>query len=431
MNLSQPYFSDTHLRFSTNQFTNGIKSLSTVLVISLMTVISVSISSCSDDDNEIQPGGSKTQRQLSDYISETDVNYSSRFPDYPGGFAAYVLHQGEAEYAHSGMNEGFTDNYHFRAQSTTKTFTAAAVILLHQEGKLDISHLITDTIPGKKKCYIPDTPDYDIPYKDQITIWQLLCHRAGIYDIVNYPVNGEMYLDKILQEEPDHTFTIDEIIGVIAKNQLSLFEPGTNWGYSNEGYVMLVKIIEEVTGISYEDYITNNFFLPLKLAGSSMATNGSEQSLPEPYIDSWYHLKDFNINATEANMSANIGEGNIITSLHDMARFYSLLLSGRAGINLTNISKYMINCRPIADHSTVGYGGGLFYYPNLGYGHGGDGSGLSVKCYTDPENDITIVVLVNCWNFHHGTEDLSLLTEQSTMLEDMLYYIKDIYLNSF
>jgi len=64
-------------------------------------------------------------------------------------------------------------------QSTTKTFTAAAIMLLHQEGKLDISHHITGNIPGKNKCYIPDTQDYDIPYKDQITIW----HHSGQSDV--------------------------------------------------------------------------------------------------------------------------------------------------------------------------------------------------------------------------------------------------------
>ena len=92
-------------------------------------------------------------------------------------------------------------------------------MLLHQEGKLDISHYITGNIPGKNKCYIPDTPDYDIPYKDQITIWQLLCHRAGVYDIVNYPVNGEMYVEKILEEDPGHTFTPGETSHVLSYTQ--------------------------------------------------------------------------------------------------------------------------------------------------------------------------------------------------------------------
>ena len=120
------------------------------------------------------------------------------------------------------------------------------------------------------------TPDYDIPYKDQITIWQLLCHRAGVYDIVNYPVNGEMYVEKILEEDPYHTFTPGEIIGVIAENHLALFEPGTDWGYSNEGYVMLVKIIEEVTGKTYQEFITERFFKALDLTDANMLDTGTE-----------------------------------------------------------------------------------------------------------------------------------------------------------
>jgi D-alanyl-D-alanine carboxypeptidase len=405
-----------------------MNSESNVLLIGLAAIFFLTFNSCSDDnESEIQSVVDDTQDQLDEFISEKYSSYTGRFPDFPGGMAAYVLHDDVTEYAHAGMDEGFTDNFHFRAQSTTKTFTAAAIMLLHQEGKLDISHYITGNIPGKNRCYIPDTPDYDIPYKDQITIWQLLCHRAGVYDIVNYPVNGEMYVEKILEEDPDHTFTPGEIIGVIAENKLSLFEPGTDWGYSNEGYVMLVKIIEEVTGKTYKEFVTNRFFKALDLTETSMVVTGTEQSLPEPFVDSWYYLKDMNINATEQNMSANIGEGNIITSLRDMARFYRLLLRGEAGITLSSVSKYMINCRPIADHSIVGYGAGLFHYPNLGYGHGGDGSGISVKCYTDPDADITIVTLFNCWNFYNGVEDASLFLEQNKMMEEMLYSIKEIY----
>jgi hypothetical protein len=67
------------------------------------------------------------------------------------------------------------------------------------------------------------------------------------------------------------------------------------------------------------------------------------------------------------------------------------------------------------------------YVPNLGYGHGGEGSGISVKCYTDPDADITIVSLFNCWNFYNGVEDASLFIEQSKMMEEMLYSIKDFY----
>ena len=401
---------------------------SNLFLISLTAIFLLTFISCSDDhESDMQDIAGDTRDQLAGFISEKYSSYTGRFPDFPGGMAAYVLHDDVAEYAHAGMDEGFTDNFHFRAQSTTKTFTAAAIMLLHQEGKLDISQNITNNIPGKNKSYIPDTPDYDIPYKDQITIWQLLCHRAGVYDIVNYPVNGEMYVEKILEEDPDHTFTPGEIIGVIAENQLSLFEPGTDWGYSNEGYVMLVKIIEEVTGKTYKEFITDRFFKALDLTETSMVVTGTEQSLPEPFVDSWYYLQDININATRQNMSANVGEGNIITSLHDIARFYRLLLRGEAGITLSTVSKYMINCRPIADHSIVSYGAGLFHYPNLGYGHGGDGSGISVKCYTDPDTDITIVILFNCWNFYNGVEDASLFIEQSKMMEEMLYNIKEIY----
>jgi len=135
--------------FSKNKIMNPNPNL---LLISLTAIFFLTFNSCSDDhESDMQSIAGDTQDQLITFISEKNSSYTGRFPDFPGGMAAYVLHDSVAEYAHAGMDEGFTDNFHFRAQSTTKTFTAAAIMLLHQEGKLDISHYITNNIPGKKQ----------------------------------------------------------------------------------------------------------------------------------------------------------------------------------------------------------------------------------------------------------------------------------------
>lgn len=70
---------------------------------------------------------------------------------------------------------------HFRAASTTKTFTAAAIMLLDQRGLLKIDDLLTAAMPGASgQPYLPATAGFAIPYKGQITIRQLLQHRAGV-----------------------------------------------------------------------------------------------------------------------------------------------------------------------------------------------------------------------------------------------------------
>jgi hypothetical protein len=80
---------------------------------------------------------------------------------------------------------------------------------------------------------------------------------------------------------------------------------------------------------------------------------------------------------------ANVGEGNITTSAHDLSKFYQLQLCVEAGIKMAYVSNYIIACAPIFQINSTGYGMGLFYYKNLGFGHGGDGSGISVRCYSD------------------------------------------------
>ncbi len=390
----------------------------------LAVAIVLIISSCKKDNKETNPATNDITPELEVYVDGIYDNYIADFPEYPGGYAIHVITADGEGFAQKGIDPEFTDEYHFRAQSTTKTFTAAGIMILHQRGLLSVKDLIVDTIPEKNIPYIPATHSFNIPYKNQITIWELLCHRAGVYDIVNYPVNGEMYVEKVLEGDPNYTFTYADIFSVITDNQLSLFEPGEMWGYSNEGYVLLAMIIERVSGKTYKQFMMDEIVTPLGLFNTSFVCEGTEQTLPEPYVESWFYTQEIQFTGTEENMSANIGEGNMITSTKDLSKFYKLLLKGEAGVSLVNVNKFMKDCRPIAELSTVGYGAALFRYEGLGYGHGGDGSGISVRCYTDPEKDFTVLVLSNCWNYFEGPGNQSFFMHQTLMLEEMMYTIK-------
>jgi D-alanyl-D-alanine carboxypeptidase len=132
--------------------------------------------------------------------------------------------------ASAGLPAGANENWHYRIASVSKTFTAASIMLLDQQGKLKIDDTLTANIPGTSVPYLPDSPNYAIPYKDKITIRQLLSHRAGVFDVFNNQIpssstfpyadnNYGLYVTAGLNE-PDHQFTADELIGVIAANQL-------------------------------------------------------------------------------------------------------------------------------------------------------------------------------------------------------------------
>jgi CubicO group peptidase (beta-lactamase class C family) len=129
----------------------------------------------------------------------------------------------------------------FRIASLTKQFTAVAILQLHERGLLNIEDDI--------KKYIPDFPS-----TEKITISNLMSHTSGIQNITDSIWNG-------LKRKAS---TPLELVGII-KGLPSDFVPGTSFRYSNSGYMLLGYIIEEVSGKSYEQYISDNIFKPLKM----------------------------------------------------------------------------------------------------------------------------------------------------------------------
>lgn len=393
-------------------------------------VIILLLSACEKNEEDFQTDNNSLNEKLQALADQTYSDYLAEFPGYPGGFAIRVMHDDKTGFGHRGFDDNFSESIHLRGQSTTKSFTAAAIVLLYQRGQLHFDSLVTASIPGKDIPYLPDTEDYNIPFKDKITIWQLLNHTAGVYDLVNHS-DGAGFLDRIFSQNPEFTMTIDLMTSYISEHGKFEFEPGETWGYSNSGYQLLVKIIERVSDKTFQQFMEDEFIQPLALNETSFPDMGNEQTIPEPYLDSWAWLSGESVNLTTQNMSANVGEGNIITSARDLSKFYHLLLSGQAGIKMAYVSNYMMACVPISQINSTGYGMGLFNYINLGYGHGGDGSGISVRCYADPTNNFTVFILSNCWNFNNGPSDMSLLNKQTLILHNLMFETKDLVLGHY
>src|SRR6056297_1141270 len=160
----------------------------------LLAIVLVTIFSCSD--NPTEPEISSLNERIQTLVDQTYADYLVENPGFPGGFAVRVIYGDKTGFVHKGFSDNFSQNSHFRGQSTTKTFTAAGIMLLYQRGLLHLNSLVTDTIPGKEIPYLPNTQVFDIPFKDQITIWQLLNHTAGVYDLINHP-DGAAFLENI------------------------------------------------------------------------------------------------------------------------------------------------------------------------------------------------------------------------------------------
>lgn len=411
--------------------------MKTKTTIYLLFAVLLFITSCSKDDTDI-PSHDEIQSRIQELVENEFEKYREKVPDYPGGIALKVISGSESFFVSAGMESPVTDQIHFRAASNTKTFTSAAILLLHQQGKLNINHCITDNIPGTSEPYVPNTPGYAIPYKSSITILDLLRHRAGVFDISNeyipdtisaqVPYKGLNYIEYVDETDASHTFTFDELINVVAETGVFYFAPGTKYHYSNTGYSILGKIIERVSKKSYQNYLMENIITPMGLQNTSMPVLGTDQTIPEPFVPGYVLYGGEEINVTQSNISANVAEGNLITTPEDLANFLRKLLSGQGILGTHIVNSVMMNCLPTSTSSAGGYGCGLQYTNNLGYGHSGAHEGyLSIMAF-DPDNDMTFVAFTNVWNLND--EMNSLVIQLTDLLEASCYKTKTLLISS-
>lgn len=135
----------------------------------------------------------------------------------------------------------------FHVGSMNKMFTAVAIAQLVEAGKLSWDASLAQLVP--------EYPDHEAA--KQITVWQLLHHTAGLGDylVPEYFAHREKFIDPA------------DYLDLIAR-QPKVSEPGKQWSYSNAGYVLLGRIVENVSHGSYDDYIRRHVFAPAGMHAS-------------------------------------------------------------------------------------------------------------------------------------------------------------------
>src|SRR5262249_5358294 len=182
---------------------------------------------------------------------------------YVGGknFMGSVL---VAEGDHTLLNKGYgsanlewdipnSPSTKFRIGSMTKQFTAAAILLLEERGKLKTGDLV--------KKYMTDAP----AAWDKVTINNLLTHTSGIPSFTSFPD----------YRSTEAISTTPEMLVARFRDKPLQFQPGEKWEYSNSGYVLLGYLIEKISGQSYKDFIQQNFFKPLGMNDSGYDSNSA------------------------------------------------------------------------------------------------------------------------------------------------------------
>ena len=362
--------------------------------------------------------------ELNELVKARWTAYGVTREGWAGEFHVYVMTPKGNYYACVTPESGSTSAIHFRGASTTKTFTAASIMLLHQQGKLDIDDKITDLIPGSTESYVPNTADYNIPYKDQITIKMVLKHRAGIWDISNTAIpataepayRGKFYAYYVMESDPTHTFTFDELVGVVATNELSYFPPDTSYHYSDTGYSLLGKIIEHVSGKRYSRFVTEDLLVPNGILSTTFPYQGDDSTLPVPYSRGYTFSGGAIYETTEDNMSPHVAEGNVITTLSDLSNWIRKLLRGEAGPNASTVA--MMKEGTVAGN----YGLGISYITGLGYGHDGGHAGYATVAKYDPKQDVTVLIAASVIDFDNLVPYYNYLHDMGRAAKNILGY---------
>lgn len=360
---------------------------------------------CSGSDDRGQTNAVSYQSLLQSSVDANWNTYKSEHGLPNGGLNVYVETPTGTYFAASGMPTGTGVDTRFRIASNTKSFTCAAIMLLYQQGKLRIDDTIVTSIPDQVIPYVPNTPAYNIPHKSTITIKQLMNHTAGVYDVTNEVMPndcpalyaGKNYWFYITQDlgQTAHQFTPEELITPNAVCQATYGEPGAGYNYSNTGYSLLAVIIERVSGIPYDQFITRNLIAPNSLTATTVPVLASDTAIPAPYADGYYFIDSTLRMVTDSNMSANIAEGNIISTPKDLARWLRRLIRSEAGPTVASVNLM----KEVSPQSGGAYGFGIQYVNGLGYGHAGAHEGyLSVMAY-DPVTDVTVVAYNNIWDY--------------------------------
>ncbi|MEI8186911.1 MAG: serine hydrolase domain-containing protein [Chlorobiaceae bacterium] len=334
------------------------------------------------------------------------------------GVMVYLLTPRGAWTASSNLPEDAGADTHYRIASVTKTFTSAAVMLLDQQGKLRIDDPVTALIPGTGMPYLPDSPEYQIPFKAKITIRQLLSHRAGVFDVTNdkipaglgVPYKGRYYIDYVetTLNDPFHQYTFDELVGVAATTRQSYWAPDGGYHYSNTGYSCLAKIIERVSGKSYDRFLADNFFVPMGLNSTSAPWNSNDRYIPSPFLRGYSRQEagEAFIEKTNDNMSVNVAEGNLISTPADAARWMRMILSGKGPLNKTQIAR--MTTIPTGNESNA-YALGFISTSAMGIGHNGAHPGyLNLVAY-NPMDDVAAVVLFNYTDLSDPVKQMTLM----------------------
>lgn len=257
----------------------------------------------------------------------------------------------------------------YRLASVSKQFTAAAILLLAQDGSLSIDD------PARK--WLPSLPDAAAA----ITLRQLLAHTSGLVDY-----------EDLMQEPYDGQIRDAGVLALLEKENRLYFAPGSAYRYSNSGYALLALVVERASGMAYPDFLRSRIFQPLGMHGSLAYVAGGPEvphrAFGHSEVDGRWQRTD------QSSTSAVLGDGGIYSSIDDLARWDAALYDDRLLSDASRTLAFAPHAKVVGEGFDAHYGFGWRITGDTLW-HSGETIGFRNVIVRWPAQRLTVVLLTN------------------------------------
>lgn len=316
-----------------------------------------------------------------DHAAEVDGIFDTFTASTPGcavgvgvdGIQVLAKAYGSADLEHDVPN---TPDTIFEAGSISKQFTAAAVLLLAQDGKLSLDDPV--------RTYIPELPDYHTP----VTIRHMLTHTSGLRDwgsvesIAGWPRTTRAY-------------THAHVLDIVSRQESLNFTPGTHWSYSNTGYNLAAILVSRASGMPFAEFTRTRIFEALGMTRTSWRDDYTRivkhRAQAYDQVDGVFH--------TDMPFEDVHGNGGLLTTVGDLLTWNENFWSPKIG-GAAFVAKEQ---QPVAFSGGSGHGYGLGLMIDRRRGvpqvdHSGSTAGYLAHLARYPDQHVSVAVLCNASN---------------------------------